>query len=218
MIAPASDMTGGIAAETAMPDRRDVLRLERSTLFAAIAPLIVDLGSTLAFYAFFAVTADARLAAAAGMAIAVGQLAYATIRRRRIAILQWASIGVVLVVGTLTLLTGDPRFVLVKVTLVYAIIGGSMLRRGWMARYVPPIAAEHLPENLLGGFEKAWAILLLGTGALNLTLVLAANPARTPQIMAVWVVASKLGLFGIQYVWCRAVARPRIKAEIERST
>ena len=199
-----------------MPDRREARRLESSTLLGAIPPLVVDLGSTLAFYAVFALTDNPGLAAAVGIALAVGQVGFAMVRHRPIATLQRASIALVLVVGTLTLLTNDPRFVLVKATLVYGIIGASMLKRGWMARYIPPIAAAHLPEWLLGQFEKAWAMLLLGTGALNLALVLAISPERAAKVMAIWVVASKLALFAIQYIWCRAVARPAIKAKMQR--
>lgn len=200
-----------------MPDRREARQLERSTLLSALAPLVVDLGSTLLFYAIFALTGDARLAAVAGMALAAGQLAFAILRKRPIAPLQGASIALVLVVGGLTLLTNDPRFILVKATLVYGIIGASMLKRGWMERYIPPIATAHLPEGLLGRFEKAWAVLLLGTGVLNLALVLATNPDSAAQVMAIWVVPSKLVLFAIQYIWCRSVARPSIKAQMQRS-
>jgi intracellular septation protein A len=214
MTAPTPDAATDGAGETVKMDRTEVRRLERSTLFSAIAPLVVDLGSTLAFYAVFVATEDPRLAAAVGMALAAGQLVFALARRQPIATLQWASIVLVLMMGGLTLLTSDPRFVLFKATLVYAIIGGSMLKRGWMARYVPPIAARHLPSRLLGGFEKAWAALLLGTGALNLALVLAAGPEWAAQFMAIWVIASKLVLFAIQYVWCRSAARPGIKAMI----
>ncbi len=217
MTSPTSDAAADCASKTAVPDRRATWRLERSTLFSAIAPLVVDLGSTLAFYTLLAITGDSRLAAAVGMALAVGQLSFAVIRRRPIATLQWASIVLVLVMGSLTLLTSDPRFVLVKATLVYGTIGGSMLKPGWMSRYIPSIAAAHLPDRLLGGFERAWAALLLGTGVLNLVLVRTASPELAAQFMAIWIFASKLALFAIQYLWCRSVARPAIKATMERN-
>ena len=198
-------------------DRSEARRLERSTLFQAFAPLVNDLSSTLAFYALFAITHDPRLASAVGIAVAILQVFLAKVRQVPIAPLQWASIGLVLVLGSLTILTSDPRFVIVKVTLVYAVIGGTMLQRGWMARYIPNIAAAHLPDRLLYGFEKSWAALLLGTGALNLYVVLTGQAEQAAGFLAVWVVASKLALFAIQYLWCRAVARPAIKASLERN-
>ena len=214
MTIPTADAAADAAGDSAAPDRRKSLRLERSTLLSAIMPLLVDLGSTFAFYAILVVSGDPRLAAAMGIALAIGQLIFTKVRHRQIAPLQWASIALVLVVGSLTLMTNDPRFVLVKATLVYGIIGATMLKPGWMACYIPAIAAGHLPGRLLGGFERAWAVLLLGTGALNLILTLTASGARTAQVMAIRVVASKLTLFAIQYVWCRSVARPAIKATI----
>jgi hypothetical protein len=42
--------------EAAMSDRREARRLERTTLLSAFAPLVVDLGSSLSFYALFALT------------------------------------------------------------------------------------------------------------------------------------------------------------------
>lgn len=213
MTAPVT--AAALGEETAMFDRRKARRLERSTLLSAIAPLVVDLGSTLTFYALFALTNNPRFAAAVGMVFAVGQLAVAKVRRRPVATLQQASIALVLAVGALTLLTDDPRFVLIKATLVYGIIGASMVKRGWMPRYIPPIAAAHLPQWLLGRFERAWAILLLGTGALNFGLVLATNPTLAAQVMGIWVIVSKLVLFGIQYAWCRAIARPAIQAQMQ---
>jgi Kef-type K+ transport system membrane component KefB len=70
-------------SESAMPDWREARRLERSALLSALAPLVVDLGSTLLFYAIFALAGDARLAAVAGMALAAGQLTFAILRKRR---------------------------------------------------------------------------------------------------------------------------------------
>jgi hypothetical protein len=60
-------------------------------------------------------------------------------------------------------------------------------------------------------------MLLLGTGILNLMLVLFGSAEHAASFMAMWVLASKLALFVIQYIWCRSVARPAIKAEMERN-
>lgn len=216
MTTPAADRVAANPHDASTPNRHQVWRLERSALLTAIAPLVADLGSTLAFYTIFSLTDDPRLAAAIGMALAVGQLVLARLRRTPITTLQAASIALVLAVGSLTLWTKDPRFVLVKATLVYGIVGGSMLKPGWLARYIPPIAAAHLPGRLLRQFEIAWAVLLLGTGALNLALVLAIRPESAARIMVIWAVASKLALFAAQYARGRAVARPAIKAAMGR--
>jgi intracellular septation protein len=58
------------------------------------------------------------------MALAAAQLVVVRIRHRPMATLQWASIALVLVVAALTLLTNNPRFVLVKATLGHKLING----------------------------------------------------------------------------------------------
>ena len=47
------------------------------------------------------------------------------------------------------LLTDDPRFVMLKPTLIYCIVGTVMLKPGWMTRYLPPIARE-ITEKSVG--------------------------------------------------------------------
>ena len=56
--------------------------------------------------------------------------------------LQWISLAMVLVSTAATIYTLDPRYVMAKPSVVYAMIGSAMLRRGWMNRYIPP---ENLP-------------------------------------------------------------------------
>ncbi len=180
-------------------------------------PIAVDLTSTLFFYAVLALTGDARIAAVLGMALGGAQLARAWWRREPIPPLQWASVGMVMLFGTLTLLTRDPRFILVKATIFYLAFGGAMLRARWMERYIPPIASGHLPAGLVSGFERGWAVLMLGTGALNLALALTIDAGAAAWIMTLWATGSKIALFGGQYLLFRAVARPRIKAQLDAS-
>jgi intracellular septation protein A len=187
-------------------------RLERSAFLHAARPIATDLASTLLFYAVLALTGDARVAAVLGMAMGLCQLAIARWRREPIPPLQWASVGMILLFGGLTLLTRDPRFILIKATIFYLAFGGTMLRAGWMTRYIPPIASGHLPAKLVSGFERGWAVLMLGTGALNLALALLIDLQTAAQVMASWAAGSKIALFAGQYLLFRAVARPRIKA------
>ena len=190
------------------------LRLEASSFLYAVRPIATDLASTLLFYAVLALTGDPRAAALLGIALGLLQLAIVKMRGQRIAPLHWASVGLIVIFGTLTIVTHDPRFVLVKVTIFYAVFGATMLRRGWMERYIPSIAAGHLPERLIGGFERIWAALMLGTGALNLVLTFTIDARTVATIMTTWAIGSKLALFTAQYTLFRSVARPRIKAAL----
>jgi intracellular septation protein A len=184
-----------------------------NTLFYAARPLLSDLAATLFFYAVLAATGDVRAATLVGMGLGVAQLVYMKLRRRPIALMQWTSLTLVVVMGGATLITHDPRFVLVKASIVYAAIGAAMLQPGWMYRYVPPIATDHLPRALVVGFGYVWAALILGTGGLNLYLTLTAEPKLTAQVIGVWAPSSKIALFAIQYLTFRAIARRSILAE-----
>ncbi len=78
--------------------------------------------------------------------------------------MTWASLGLVIVLGSATILTNDPRFVLAKPAIGHFAIGAIMLKRGWMLRYMPPIVAETIPEYVtFAGF--AWAALMFALGA-----------------------------------------------------
>ena len=68
------------------------------------------------------------------------QIAYLKLRRSPIDAMQWMSLGLVVVFGGASLLTHDPRFIMFKPTLIYVAIGAVMLKRGWMTRYMPPVA------------------------------------------------------------------------------
>lgn len=191
--------------------------LESQTFLYAVRPIATDLASTLLFYAVLAFTGDPRAAALLGIALGVSQLAITKARRLPIAPLQWASVGLIVTLGTLTILTRDPRFVLVKVTIFYAAFGATMLKPGWMERYIPHIAAGHLPEKLVAGFERAWAGLMLGTGALNLVLAFTVDARIVAYVMAPLAIGSKVVLFAAQYLLFRSIARPRIKAALNKA-
>ena len=179
----------------------------------AVRPLATDLAATLFFYAVLAITGDVSAATLVGMGLGVAQVIYMKLRHRPIALMQWTSLSLVVVMGGLTLLTHDARFVLVKATVVYLAIGAAMLQPGWMYRYVPPMATDHLPRNLVVGFGYVWAALIIGSGGLDLYLTLTASPRVGASVMSVWAPVSKIGLFAIQYMTFRTIARRSILAE-----
>ena len=61
--------------------------------------------------------------------------------------------------GRGTLITKDPRFVMIKPSLIYVIVAVVMLKPGWMNRYLPPAAVAVVPDiALIFGF--VWAGLM----------------------------------------------------------
>ena len=178
----------------------------------AIRPLAIDMLATLFFAAVFAVTKNLVLATAIGVATGVGQIGWLLWRRRKIAGLQWASVGLVIVMGGAAILTNDPRFIMIKPTIIYIVVAGSMLQPGWMTRYMPPASLPYLPRPLIVGGGYGWAALMGLTAVLNLYFAFETSAATWAAFLAIFPMASKLTAFAIHYVTFRAVAMKNARA------
>ena len=166
--------------------------------------LVSDLASTLLFLAILLITRDLILAVALGVALGVVQIGWMFARRQPIDTMQWLSIGLVVASGAATLLTKDARFVMLKPTVIYCIVGAYMLRPGWMNRYLPPIAVQTVPD-IAYVFGFVWAGLMFASAALNIALALTLDPVTWSATMSIWGIASKIALFLIQYATMRAI-------------
>jgi len=172
--------------------------------------LLADFASTLLFVALYALTHSFVLATLLAIVLGVGQILFDWSRRRPIDALQWLSLGLVVVMGGATLLTHDPRFVMIKPTIIYLAIAAVMLRPGWMNRYLPPIATDHAPE--LGTvFGYAWAGMMGLTALINLALVAHGDPKAWAWFVGVVPLASKAVLFLIQFSVFRVVVGRRVR-------
>jgi intracellular septation protein len=181
------------------------------TFAHAARPLVNDLFSSLLFAALLIAGVDPLAATIIAMATGVAHVILLLALRRSVAPLQWASLGLVLVFGGASLLVHDPRFLMAKPTVIYLILTGFMLRRGWMLRYLPPIARGR-GEGAMIGWGYAWAGLMALSGGLNLLFAIAL-PEQWPMYKAIFPITSKLALFGVQYLHVRAVSIREIRAE-----
>jgi len=173
--------------------------------------LAADLFSTLMSVGLYAVTHSVYVAT--GLAIAAGfvQIAWLNFRRQPIDAMQWMSLGLVVVFGGASLFAHDPRFIMLKPTLIYLVIGGVMLKPGWMTRYQPP-AALPWSRDVAATFGYVWAGLMFLTGALNLALVAHGDPKLWAWFIGVFPIASKLMLFAVQYLFTRVIVMARMRA------
>lgn len=187
---------------------------ELKAFLFAVQPIASDLAATLVFYLVLLVGGRVDVAVGLGIALGLGQLVWALVRRIRVPPMQWVSLGLVAVLGGATLITHDPRFVLIKVSVVYVLIGGAMLQPGWLHRYIPPIAVRHIPERWVVISGYVWAALILGTGVLNLILTLTVEARTVAGVMTVWAIGSKIAVFAGQYALFRSVARRSIRAAL----
>jgi len=181
-------------------------------LLYAVRPLLSDFFPTIVFAILVAMKLDVRTATGAALAIGIAQVALQKALKRRIELLQWASLGLVVVFGTLGVMTNDARFLMAKPTIIYLAIGAVMLRRGWMLRYLPPIAGEHA-KPLMIAWGYAWAGLMAVTALVNIVVAVRFT-AQWPAFIAVVPMASKIALFAAQYLSVRYVVRRRVMAEL----
>jgi hypothetical protein len=91
-------------------------------------------------------------------------------------------------------------------------VGVVMLKRGWMVRYLPPIASGR-GEPLMIAWGYVWAGLMFVSAAANLAVAWWL-PALWPAYLAVIPMASKIALFAVQYVSVRFIIRRRMLAEM----
>ena len=177
----------------------------------AVRLLLLDLASTLVFLVLFLLTHNTVLAVGFGIAFGVAQIVIQLVRGKRIDVMEWLSLFLVVAAGTATLLTNDPRFVLFKPSAIYVIVGIVMLKPGWLGRYLPDIAKTVIPDvaTVVG---YAWAALMFISAAVNALVALTCDAATWAVVMPIYGVVSKLIVFLGGYAAMRIVGRRRIMA------
>ena len=179
-------------------------------MIAALRILLADFLSTLVFLGFIAVTGQARVAVVAAVAVGLLQLLRQLLRHRPIDAMQWFGLLLTLVLGGATLAFHDPRFIMVKPSLIHAALGTIMLRRGWLARYLPERAARALPPGMIIGAGFAWAMLMFALSAANLVVALALPMRVWGWFISIGLLAAKLVMLLAQYAMFRHAARRRM--------
>jgi intracellular septation protein len=168
------------------------------------ARLATDFLSAIIFLVVYLATDSVVLATAIAIAGAVGQVIYARV-------MTWASLALVILLGSITLLTHDPRFMLAKPAIAHFAIGAIMLKPGWMLRYMPPIVVETAPDLItVAGY--AWAALMFVLGAGTIAVAMTGDLKLWALYVSVVAVGAKIAAFAVQYVALRIVVTSRIRA------
>jgi intracellular septation protein len=180
------------------------------------AKLGADFFSTILFLAIYLATDNVLLATGVAIAGAVAQVIYSRIKGKELGYMTWASLGLVIVLGSATLLTHDPRFVLAKPAIGHFAIGAIMLKRGWMLRYMPPIVSQTIPEYVtFAGY--AWAVLCFALGAGTIGVAMTGDMKLWTFYVTVVLVGAKIAAFAIQYVAFRVLVGSRLRAAAQRA-
>jgi intracellular septation protein A len=179
-------------------------------LFEAGRLLLLDMASTIFFLVVFLLTKNLPLSVALGMALGFAQIGWQWARKKPIDIMQWMSLFAVMGSGAATLISHDPRFVMVKPSLIYIVVGAVMLRPGWMNRYLPPVTREKVSDiAVIFGF--AWAALMFVSAALNLFVALNFGVVAWSAFMTIYGIISKAGMVLVQYVTMRYIKDRRAR-------
>lgn len=173
--------------------------------------LFTDFFSTIVFLVVYAATGDIIIATGVAIAGAIAQFIRAKLRGEKLDIMTWASLALVIVLGTATLLTKDPRFVLIKPSIAHFAIGAIMLRKGWLLRYLPPIVKENIPDVVtITGY--AWAALMFVLGAGVIATAMTGDVKLWAFYVTVIAIGAKVLAFAIQYVVFRVAITRKLRA------
>ena len=181
-------------------------------MFVAARQLLEDFLSTIIFLAAYLVTGSITIAVGVAIATALLQFAILKLRSRPLDAMQWTSLGLVVVLGGIALVTADPRFILVKPGLIHIAIGAAMLRRGWMIRYLPPIVPERLGEGTVVAAGYAWSGLMVAIGIAIIVVAILFDFAVWAWFVSVGVMGLQIGAFLLQYIVFRMMIRRRRRA------
>jgi intracellular septation protein A len=170
-----------------------------------------DFLSAIIFLAIYLATDNVVLATAVAIAGAVAQVIYARVRGKPLAFMTYASLALVIVLGTVTILTKDPRFVLAKPAIAHFAIGAIMLKRGWMLRYMPSVATATIPEYItIAGY--AWAALMFALGLGVIAVAATGDLKLWAFYISVVAIGAKVLAFAVQYVAFRTLVIHRLRA------
>jgi intracellular septation protein len=170
-----------------------------------------DFLSAIVFLVLYLSTGNVVLATSVAIAGAIAQVIYSRIRGQSLGFMTYASLALVIVLGTATLLTHDPRFVLAKPSIAHFAIGAIMLKRGWLLRYMPPRVSETIPEYVtIAGY--GWAALMFALGLGTIAVALTGDLRLWAVYVSVVLIGAKLAAFAVQYVAFRILVTNRIRA------
>ena len=177
----------------------------------AVKLLVGDLVSTLFFLALFLLTHNTIVSVSLGLALGLVQIGTRFVRRKPIGAVGWLSLVLIIAGGTTTLFTKDPRFMLFKPSVLYAIAGFVMLKPGWMHRYMPAIA-KALVADVAAVYGFVWAGLMFVSAAVNAFVALTCSLTTWAFTMPIFGIVSKVAVFLGGYAAMHVIAVRRVRA------
>ncbi|MFO1136923.1 MAG: septation protein IspZ [Rhodoblastus sp.] len=183
---------------------------------SVFARLAGDFFSTILFVVVWLATDSIAIATIVAVVGAIGQFIWAKRAGYAMNAISYASLALIVLLGGATLFTGDSRFVLIKPSLAHFGIGAIMLKRGWMARYMPPRVMEVAPDlPVAAGYW--WAALMIAVGAGVVATALTGDARLWGVFVFIVAPAAKIVAFAVQYAAFRILIGRRIAAAAQAS-
>jgi intracellular septation protein len=179
----------------------------------ALLQLGEDFLSAFVFLGLYLGTGNLPLAVGMAMAVGAAQFALAKWRGRRLEAMQWLSLGLVIALGAVSLITNDGRFMMAKPSFIHFAIGAVMLRPGWMDRYLPPIVKENMPQQIIVLTGYAWAGLMFFLGLANLYVAANFSPIVWGYFLSIGATGAKIVAFFAQYFVFQILVRRRLRSQ-----
>ena len=177
----------------------------------ALSNLLNDFLSAIFFFGVYSLTGSIVAGTAIAIAIGVAQFLRLKLAGRAIEPMQWLALGLVVVLGTATLLTQSPRFMMLKPSVIHFAVAALMLRRGWMSRYLPVIVRENVPEAVIIGAGYSWAGLIAALGATNLVIATQFDIRVWAWFISFGAIGAKVAAFLLQYAVFRTMIRRKLR-------
>ena len=120
------------------------------------------------------------------------------------------------VLGGLSIALDNPRFVMLKPSAAHFAIAAVMLRRDWLARYLPPIVTENVPARIITATGYAWAALMAALGLINIVIATVFSVEFWAWWISVGALGAKIVALAIQFVLFRVLVRRSLRAPAQR--
>ncbi len=140
-----------------------------SGIGASLKRMAVDIFSGWLFLAIYLATDNIYLATAIGVATGLAQSFWMISHRQKVDPMQWMALVLVVGLGSATILTRNPKFIVFKPSIMESCFGFMMLRPGWLLRYAPSRSRELIPR-LLFIWGYVWAAAWFALAASNLVV------------------------------------------------
>jgi intracellular septation protein A len=176
----------------------------------AVSHLIGDFLTAIVFIAGFATTGNLPLAIGVTVAVAAGQIGFNLWRGVKPDAMVWLSLFLAIAFGGASLIADDPRFVMMKPSVIHLAIACVMVRRGWMLRYLDERARSHVPEPVIIASGYGWALFMVALAVTNVIVALTASFTTWAWFVSAGLLLAKVAAFGVQYLVFRLSARPTL--------